>query len=174
MVVHVNARLFMLRHSLLPPGALLAAAASLGLLMPAGPAGAQVLYSLDTRCSLNGGVPQPCTVEAINQPKLTEYRHRIGNVTETVRISDSPVRMQRWDGTSKQWQSLSWAAARFSTNTVCFNGRQLCVVNPNYLNSVRQQSPSVMTGRDLVKVHFGADGRIDATCYDNGCEVKLQ
>jgi len=24
-----------------------------------------------------------------------------------------------------------------------------------------------------VKVHFGPDGRIDATCYDQGCEVKL-
>lgn len=31
-----------------------------------------------------------------------------------------------------------------------------------------------MTGRDLVKVHFGADGRVDASCYDDGCEVKLQ
>ena len=164
----------MLRHSLLPPGAFLAAAASIGLLMPAAPAGAQVLYSLETRCSLNDAAPQACSVEAINQSTFTEYRHRIGPVTETVRISDAPVRMQRWYGASKQWQALNWAAARFSTNTVCFNGRQLCVVNPNYLNSVRQQSSAAMAGRDLVKVHFGADGRIDATCYDNGCEVTLK
>jgi hypothetical protein len=48
------------------------------------------------------------------------------------------------------------------------------VVNPNYLNSVLQQNPAAMAGRDLVKVHFGADGRINASCYDDGCALKLQ
>ena len=67
--------------------------------------------------------------------------------------------------------SLQGAAARFSTNTVCFNGSDLCVVNPNYLNSVRQANSSATEGRDLVRVHFGADGRIDASCYDAGCSV---
>jgi hypothetical protein len=48
------------------------------------------------------------------------------------------------------------------------------VVNPNYLNSVRQDRAAAMASRDLVKVHFGADGRINATCYDDGCEVTLK
>mgnify|MGYP007019758134 FL=1 len=62
------------------------------------------------------------------------------------------------------------AAARFSTNTICFNGRDLCAINPNYLNSVREDRPDATAGRDLVKVQFGADGRIDLTCYDDGCK----
>ena len=68
-------------------------------------------------------------------------------------------------------RALTGAAARFSTNTVCFNGSDLCVVNPNYLNSVRQANSSATEGRDLVRVHFGADGRIDASCYDAGCSL---
>ena len=134
----------------------------------------QVLYTLQTRCSLNGGAAVPCTVEALNEGKATLYRHTIGRNVETIRITDAPVRMQRLDASSKRWSSLTLAAARFSSNTVCFNGRDLCVVNPNYLNSVQQQSSAAMAGRDLVKVHFGGDGRIDATCYDNGCEVNLK
>ena len=134
----------------------------------------QVLYRLETRCSVNGAAAVPCTVEAVNEGKATLYRHAIGRSIQTIRITDAPVRMQRLDEATKSWKSLTWAAARFSSNTVCFNGRELCVVNPNYLNSVQQQSSAAMSGRDLVKVHFGADGRIDATCYDNGCEVSLK
>ena len=147
--------------------------ASAVLLMP-WPSRAQVLYNLDTRCSLNQASPVACTVEALNQGSATEYRHRIGSTTETIRITDTPVRMERWDGATRQWTPLRWASARFSTNTVCFNATELCVVNPNYLNSVRQQSTAAMAGRDLVKVHFGGDGRIDATCYDEGCGVTLK
>jgi hypothetical protein len=44
------------------------------------------------------------------------------------------------------------------------------VVNANYLNSVREDNPAAMAKRDLVKVHFGTDGRINASCYDDGCE----
>ena len=148
-------------------------AASAVLLMPS-QARAQVLYNLDTRCSLNQASAVACTVEAVNQGSTTLYRHRIGATTESIRITDAPVRMERWDGGTQQWKTLTWASARFSTNTVCFNGRELCVVNPNYLNSVRQQSSTATAGRDLVKVHFGADGRVDATCYDDGCEVTLK
>lgn len=134
----------------------------------------QILYSLQTRCSLGSAAAVACTVEAVDDGKATLYRHKIGNATDTIRITDSPVRMTRWDAKAKQWNSLVWAAARFSTNTVCFNGRDLCVVNPNYLNSVRQDHAAAMASRDLVKVHFGADGRINGTCYDDGCEVNLK
>ena len=141
------------------------------------PARAELLYKLETRCSLQGAAPVPCTVEAIEAGEATLYRHQIGasqisGQVETVRISAKPVRMARWDQASKRFQSLERAAARFSTNTVCFNGTDLCVVNPNYLNSVRQANSSATAGRDLVRVHFGADGRIDASCYDAGCAVS--
>jgi hypothetical protein len=135
------------------------------------PGHANVLYSLQTQCSLNAAAAVPCTVEAVNQDSATLYRHQIGAQVITVRITDKPVRMELWDAAAKRWTSLQRAAALFSTNTVCFNGGELCVVNPNYLNSVREDNAAAMAKRDLVKVHFGADGRINASCYDDGCEV---
>ncbi len=151
----------------------LLAAAGLLPLSGAAQAADTVLYSLNTRCSIAGGAPQPCVVEAVDAGTATLYRHRIGTVTMTVRISDRPVRMERWNGAKTTWQPLQEAAARFSTNTICFNGRDLCVVNPNYLNSVRQDRPDATAGRDLVMVRFDGSGRVNLTCYDDGCqEVK--
>lgn len=134
------------------------------------PAQSNVLYTLNTQCSLKGGAPQPCVVEAIAEGQATLYRHRIGSSVETVRITDNPVRMNIWNHTSKSWQNLNGAAARFSTNTICFNGRDLCVVNANYLNSVREERPDATAGRDLVQVRFDASGRVNLTCYDDGCK----
>jgi hypothetical protein len=153
----------------------LISALSLALLATPLPSRSEVLYTLKTQCSsLRGEAPVPCSVEAVDANGATLYRHRIGAQIETIRISDKPVRMALWDGNAKQWRSLSRASARFSSNTVCFNGSDLCVVNPNYLNSVREDNVAAMTGRDLVKVNFGSDGRINASCYDDGCAVSLQ
>jgi hypothetical protein len=157
--------------SLLPRGTGLGAAISLALLTMPLPGRAELLYKLETQCSLNSTAAVPCTVEAVDEGGITLYRHQIGKQLIRVRILDKPVRMELWNATSKQWTSLERAAALFSTNTVCFNGDQLCVVNANYLNSVRENNPAVMARRDLVKVHFGADGRINASCYDDGCGV---
>lgn len=164
--------------SLLTPGICLAlglgTALGLGAVAGSAPALAQSenLYELETTCSLRGGEPQPCVVDAIEEGDFTTYRHTIGGSTETIRISDAPVRMERFEASSDSWLSLTSATARFSTNTICFNGTDLCVVNANYLNSVREESrDDQLEGRDLVMVHFGADGRIDATCFDSGCEV---
>lgn len=141
----------------------------------AAPAASKTLYTLATRCSQNGGPPQACTVEAIEEGSSTVYRHRIGTETLAIRITDNPVTMTRQDGNGQGWRPLRTAGARFSTNSVCFNGDELCVVNPNYLNSVREDRKDLrLQGRDLVKVHFGADGRVDATCYDSGCEANLR
>ena len=148
---------------------LLATAASL---LAAAPALAQTeaLYKLDTKCSIKGGEPQACVVEAVNEGNATLYRHSIGKKVDTIRVTDSPVRMSLWVESKKSWKNLNSAAARFSTNTICFNGRDLCVINPNYLNSVKEDRPDATAGRDLVRVQFGADGRIDLTCYDDGCK----
>lgn len=151
---------------------LMAGGASLPLPQAAN-AAESTIYTLSTRCSIEGAAPQACVVEAVNDGTATLYRHRIGKTTMTVRITDQPVRMERWNGATKSWQPLKGAAARFSTNTICFNGRDLCVVNPNYLNSVRQDRPDATAGRDLVMVRFDATGRVNLTCYDDGCkEVK--
>ncbi len=130
-----------------------------------------LLYKLETQCSQEGAAAVNCTVEAIDEGKSTRYRHHIGQTIKTVRITDDPLTMTLWKPEAKRWLSIRNASGRFSTNTVCFNDQDLCVINPNYLNSVRQDSPAKMAGRDLVMVHFGADGRVDASCYDAGCEV---
>ncbi|MEY3963360.1 MAG: hypothetical protein RLZZ106_615 [Cyanobacteriota bacterium] len=149
-----------------------AGAAATALLLGSGPAQAasETLYVLETTCSLRGGADQPCVVEAVNEDDVTLYRHRIGKSEEVIRISEQPVRMARWDATTKRWVALSSAGARFSTNTICYNGRDLCVVNANYLNSVREEKAEATAGRDLVRVKFDADGRINLTCYDEACE----
>jgi hypothetical protein len=149
-------------------------ALSLALLAAPLAARSETLYTLKTQCSLQGATAVPCTVEVVNEAGVTLYRHRVGTRVETIRISDKPVRMAQWDHAGKRWRSLQSASARFSSNTICFNGGELCVVNPNYLNSVREENAAAAAGRDLVKVHFGADGRINASCYDDGCEVSLR
>ncbi|MEA5441166.1 hypothetical protein [Cyanobium gracile] len=135
----------------------------------------KVLYTLSTQCALQGAAPVPCTVEAVDAGGATLYRHRIGTGVETVRITAEPVTMAIWANDTKQWRPLRGASARFSTNTVCFNGKDLCVVNPNYLNSVREDRANTrLQGRDLVMVHFGSDGRVDASCYDDACALLLK
>ena len=140
--------------------------------LSAGPAEAQgqPLYRLETTCTIKGGAAQPCVVEAVNEGDTTIYTHRIGQQVVKIRISDSPVSMSLWDKSQKNWVVLNSAGARFSTNTICFNGRDLCVVNPNYLNSVREERTDALAGRDLVGVKFSRDGRVSLTCYDEACE----
>ena len=162
------------RHFTLRRAGLGLAVATALLLAPqltlAGSARSEVLYKLTTKCSLNGGPALACEVEAANEQAATLYRHQIGSTISTIRITDKPVTMGSWNQTTKGWQPLSKAAARFSTNTICFNGRDLCVVNANYLNSVREERPDATAGRDLLQVRFDSTGRVNLTCYDDGCK----
>ncbi|QEY30997.1 hypothetical protein EVJ50_00740 [Synechococcus sp. RSCCF101] len=152
----------------------LAAALALGSGLSRPSAAAEALYELETSCSLAGADPVACTVLASDDGDSTRYEHRLGNGTSvlTLRISEDPVvRMERLDASGDNWSALSNAAARFSTNTVCFEGREVCVVNANYLNSIKEERGAALDGRDLVMVRFGADGRVNASCYDEGCEA---
>ena len=134
---------------------------------------AQILYTLETKCSLRGAAPVVCTVEVLDEGGVTLYRHRIGSTVQSVRVSADPSRMEMWDGASRSWRNLRNAEARFSTNTVCFNDRELCVVNANYLNSLLEDRPD-LRGRDYVRAHFGSNGRVDLICYDGGCDLLAQ
>ena len=142
-------------------------------LLAAAPApGPSLLYRLATTCAVAGAPPVNCRVEAVDEGTSTLYRHSIGKDTQIVRITDDPVTMTLWNESAKKWETLRNASARFSTNTVCFNDRELCVINPNYLNSIRQDDlKGRFRGRDLIKVHFDAAGRIDASCYDDACAL---
>jgi hypothetical protein len=135
----------------------------------------RLLYQLNTRCSLAGAAPRACTVEAIDEGLTTLYRHRIGERSISIRITDQPVTMRQLDPASGRWQSLRSAGALLSRNTICFNDRDLCVINPNYINSIREERPDLrQRGRDLVRLHFGSDGRVDASCFDAGCGVTFR
>ncbi|MEB3200654.1 MAG: hypothetical protein VKK62_09035 [Synechococcaceae cyanobacterium] len=143
---------------------------SLSLAPAAHPGSAGKLYSLVTNCSVRGGAVLPCTVEAINEGGATLYRHRMGQSIETVRITDQPSLMSLWDASSRSWQPLRNASVLFSSNTLCFNDKDLCVVNPNYLNSLLQDRPD-LRGRDLVRARFASNGRVEILCYDSGCDL---
>jgi hypothetical protein len=147
--------------------------AALVLSLHAGPGRAEVLYTLETKCALQGAAPVACKVEAVDEEGATLYRHTIGTTTHTLRISDQPSRLTLWDAGTKTWTPLRNAAVRFSTNTLCLNDRELCVVNPNYLNSLLQERPD-FRGRDLVRARFAANGRVDLICYDTGCDLLAQ
>lgn len=134
---------------------------------------AEVLYRLETKCSQRNAAPVRCRVEVSNEADATLYRHTIGQEVTTVRVTAEPSRMAIWDPASERWRNLRNAEARFSTNTVCFNNRDLCVVNANYLNSLLEDRPD-LRGRDYVRAHFGSDGRVDVICYDRGCELLAQ
>ena len=151
-------------------GVALGVAAALAMAILPGAARSEVLYSLETQCSIKEGAALACTVEASEAEGATLYRHTIGNRVELIKITDKPTHMSLWDPTTKTWSYLSSAGALLSRNTICFNGLDLCVVNPNYLNSIVEENPEVYEGRDLVRVKFGSDGRIDLTCYDEACE----
>ena len=142
-------------------------------LLAAAPAPSEtLLYKLATTCSVAGTPPVNCSVEVVDEGSSTLYRHIIGKTSQIVRITDDPVTMTLWDGSAKRWETLRNASARFSSNTICFNDRELCVINPNYLNSIRQDDPKGrFRGRDLIKVHFDATGRIDASCFDDACAL---
>ncbi|MEA5475872.1 hypothetical protein VB716_16765 [Synechococcus sp. CCY9201] len=128
------------------------------------------LYELETDCSIKMGPIQKCRVDVYDQGTVTYYRHRIGTQVELIRISDDPEnRIERFDPKAKAWVSVASASGQFSTNTICFNGREFCVINPNFLNSLYEQHPGKYRERDRVEVMFDTNGRVKASCFDDGC-----
>lgn len=131
---------------------------------------AQTLYSLSTTCSLQRMAPVPCVVEAADVGNATEYRHRVGDRTLVYRVFDDPyVRIEALNPATQAWGPVRNASIRFSTNELCFNNRAFCVVNPNYLNSVREEGGPALAGRDRMGLRFGSNGRTEIACFDAGC-----
>ena len=157
-------------RSLVRPLVRLGAAIVLAIGAPGFAAGTQTLYRLTTTCTLKGGASVPCEVEAVDVGEATEYRHTIGGTKVVYRVFDDPyVRIEGLNPVTKRWMPVRNAFIRFSRNELCFNDRSFCVVNPNYLNSVREDAGTTFTGRDLVGLAFGTSGRVEVACYDDGC-----
>lgn len=151
--------------------ALLGSALSLAALALPRAARAETLYTLNTTCSIERAAPVPCVVEAVDVGDSTEYRHRVGNRTLVYRVFDEPyVRMEALNPATNTWAPVRNASIRFSTNELCFNNRAFCVVNPNYLNSVREEGGPALASRDRMALAFGSNGRTEIACFDEGCD----
>jgi len=75
------------------------------LLAPVGAARAELLYQLESYCSLNGTDAVPCRIEAINAPESTEYRHSLGGREVRFRVVDAPItRIELWDTERSRWR----------------------------------------------------------------------
>jgi len=137
---------------------------------------ADLIYSLDTTCSLGQAKPQPCQVEALEVGVATEYRHRLGARTISYRILEDPtVRIEGRKAAGAPWTSVRNAWINFTTNELCFNDRAFCVVNPTFLADVKAEAQGqAFEGRKTVGLAFGEAGRVDIACFDNGCRRLLE
>lgn len=153
------------------PIALAAAAltTALGMTTPSAEAQARNpynrLYTLQTNCSVRG-VEQRCEVEAFDGTGATVYRTTINGERTTYRLIDIPGQRgaQLWSNESRSWVALNKLSLNFETRTLCLNGDALCVENPNYFASLRQQYPDLRS--DLIVARFEAKtGDLSAICY---------
>lgn len=111
------------------------------------PPQAALPYTLNTTCRLQGAAAVPCVVQALDVGEATEYRHSIGKSTFTYRVFDEPhVRIEGLNPSTRQWAPAHNATIRFGMNELCFNDQALYVVNPNYLNSVREMAGTTFVG----------------------------
>ena len=63
----------------------------------------------------------------------------------------------------------------FSSNELCFNDRDFCVVNPTFLSDVKADAKAeAFQNRDTVGLAFGPQGRVDIACFDDGCRRLLE
>lgn len=123
------------------------------------------LYTLQTNCSV-AGAERRCQVEAFDGQDATVYRTTVDGARTTFRLIDTPGRRaaEIWNGESRSWVSLDTLSLDFESRTLCLNGDQLCVVNPNYFASLAQSYPEL--GSDLIIARFAAKtGRLSAICY---------
>ena len=131
----------------------------------------RLLYKLETNCSVKD-VQNRCTVEAFDGSSSTVYRTTLKGETISFRLIDEPDRRgaQLWNGQTKSWVALDELSMDFTSNELCINGQQLCMINPNYFASIRDDHPSLRS--DLIVARFDAkDGRLAAICYSRqACE----
>lgn len=134
-----------------------------------------LLYTLNTTCTLRRAAAVPCVVQAVDVGEATEYRHRIGKSTFTYRVFDEPyVRIEGLNPNTRQWAPARNATIHLGHNELCFNDQALCVVNPNYLNSVREAAGTTFVGRERMGLAFGRQGRVEVVCFDKGCDRLLE
>ena len=126
---------------------------------------ATALYTLQTNCSVRGEAKR-CQVEAFDGSDATVYRTTINGERTSFRLIDSPGHRsaQLWSSEGRTWVALDRLSLDFETSTLCLNGDALCVENPNYFASLRQDYPDLRS--DLIVARFdAASGKLAAICY---------
>ena len=136
---------------------------------------AQELYVINTTCSTPTSPNFSCQVQAIDVDDSTEYRHRFGSRTVSYRVIEDPyVRIEGRASNSEAWTSVKNATINFKTERLCFNSKAFCVNNPTFLADVLIQGGHAIQGRTLIGMAFADNGRVDVTCFDNGCTRLME
>lgn len=132
---------------------------------------AEELYLINTTCSTPISPNVSCQVQAIDVDDSTEYHHRFGSRTVSYRVMEDPyVRIERRASKSAPWTSVNNASINFKTEELCFNSKAFCVNNPTFLADVLTQGGDAIQGRTRIGMAFAGNGRVDVTCFDNGCD----
>ena len=136
---------------------------------------AEELYVLDTTCSTPTSPNFSCQVKAIDVDDTTEYRHRFGSRTVSYRVMEDPyVRIEGRASNSAPWTSVKNASINFKTEELCFNSKAFCVNNPTFLADVLTQGGDAIQGRTRLGMAFADNGRVDVSCFDNGCDRLME
>lgn len=132
---------------------------------------AEELYLINTTCSTPISPNVSCQVQAIDVDNSTEYHHRFGSRTVSYRVMEDPyVRIEGRASKSAPWTSVNNASINFKTEELCFNSKAFCVNNPTFLADVLTQGGDAIRGRTRIGMAFAGNGRVDVTCFDNGCD----
>jgi hypothetical protein len=132
---------------------------------------AEELYLINTTCSTPISPNVSCQVQAIDVDDSTEYHHRFGSRTVSYRVMEDPyVRIEGRASKSAPWTSVNNASINFKTEELCFNSKAFCVNNPTFLANVLTQGGDAIQGRTRIGMAFAGNGRVDVTCFDNGCD----
>ena len=136
---------------------------------------AEELYVLDTTCSTPTSPNFSCQVKAIDVDDTTEYRHRFGSRTVSYRVIEDPyVRIEGQASPGAPWTSVKNASINFKTEELCFNSKAFCVNNPTFLADVLTQGGDAIQGRTRLGMAFAGNGRVDVSCFDNGCDRLME
>jgi hypothetical protein len=132
---------------------------------------AEELYLINTTCSTPISSNVSCQVQAIDVDDSTEYHHRFGSRTVSYQVMEAPyVRIEGRASNSAPWTSVNNASINFKTEELCFNSKAFCVNNPTFLADVLTQGGDAIQGRTRIGMAFAGNGRVDVTCFDNGCD----
>lgn len=125
-----------------------------------------LLYNLETNCSLAGGAQSRCSVEAFDGKGATVYRTTVNGERISFRLLDQSHRQgaELWDNQKKGWVSLNRISLDFAANAICIDKDRLCIENPNYFQSLREDYPNLKS--DLIIATFNPEnGTLAAICY---------